>query len=140
MSTSLSVEAYSTFVGPLARDLLGSEYLDCHAVCVPSRSEPFGMVVIEAMAAGRPVIGTNIGGIPFTVVHEKSGLLVPKDAPGELADALERASQNPHMMKVMGRQAYDLCRKRFTWEGVTQQLVEAIDSCIVSTLTTARSR
>ena len=145
MSTSLGVEQYSTFVGPLARDLLGSEYIDCHAVCIPSRSETFGMVAIEAMAAGRPVIGTNIGGIPFAVTHEKSGLLVPKDAPGELADALERASRNPHMLKIMGRQGYDLCRKRFTWEGVTQELVEAIDATCtglsrVSTRTTPRTR
>jgi glycosyltransferase involved in cell wall biosynthesis len=47
-------------------------------VCVvPSHYEPFGLVAIEAMASGTPVVASNVGGLQFTVVHEETGLLAP---------------------------------------------------------------
>ena len=126
IAATLGLKERLRFIGSLPRHLLGSEYLNCHAVCVPSRSEPFATVVLEAMAAGRPVIGTNVGGIPFAVEHEKSGLLVPRDASGELANALERAARDPQMLEMMGRHGHDQCHKRFNWADVTRELSEAI--------------
>lgn len=121
----------SSFVGRLPRRALGKEYLGCDVVCVPSRSDPFPTVVLEAMAAGRPVIGTNVGGIPFAVEHGKSGLLVAPDAPDELANMFERIKRNPHILISMGNHGHQECHKRFKWDEVTQKLAEAIEETIV---------
>jgi glycosyltransferase involved in cell wall biosynthesis len=130
MAVTLGLGDCSSFVGPLPRHALGTEYLGCHVVCVPSRSDPFPTVVLEALAAGRCVIGTDVGGIPFAVEHENSGLLVKREAPGELADALERVSRNPQMLEAMGRQGQARAQTHFKWQRVTEQLIEAIEAAI----------
>lgn len=130
MAATLGLDHCSNFVGHLPRHALGREYLSCHVVCVPSRSDPFPTVVLEALAAGRCVIGTDVGGIPFAVEHENSGLLVKKEAPGELAEALERVARNPQMLEAMGRQGQARARTYFKWERVTEQLIEAIEAAI----------
>src|SRR5262249_46259534 len=107
-------------------------YLACHLVCVPSRSDPLPTVVLEAMAAGRPVIGTNVGGISFAVEHGKTGVLVTPDAPDDLANVLEWVKQNPHILVDMGRRGRKECHRRFNWNGVIQQLAKAIDETIVN--------
>jgi glycosyltransferase involved in cell wall biosynthesis len=119
------------FVGRLPRQALGSEYLSCHVVCVPSRSDPLPTVVLEAMAAGRAVIGTDVGGIPFAVEHGKSGLLVAPDAPDELANTFERVRRTPHFVMDAGRLGHRECHRHFNWDVVTQQLAEAIDQTIL---------
>ena len=63
----------------------------CLALVVPSIwPEPFGMVVLEALAGGRPVVASQIGGIPEIVSHEREGLLVPPGDAAALAEALDR--------------------------------------------------
>ena len=77
------------------------------------------------------MIGTNVGGISFAVEHEKSGLLVAPEAPDELANMFERVRRNPHILVDMGRHGHRECHRRFNWDGVTQQLAEAIDETIL---------
>jgi glycosyltransferase involved in cell wall biosynthesis len=130
MTAELGLNDCVQFSGSIPKHLLGREYLASHAVCVPSRSDPFPTVVLEAMAAGRPVIGTNVGGIPSAIEHEKSGLLVSAEAPEELADVLAGVSCNPDVLIKMGRYGHQECRTRFNWTTVTQQLGDSIDSAI----------
>jgi glycosyltransferase involved in cell wall biosynthesis len=130
MAAELGLEHCVRFKGIVPKKQLASEYLSSHAVCVPSRSDPFPTVVLEAMAAGRPVIGTDVGGIPFAVENEKSGLLVPVNAPEKLAGTLEALKRNPDVLTTMGRYAYQKCRARFSWASVTEKLGGAIESAI----------
>jgi glycosyltransferase involved in cell wall biosynthesis len=65
-------------------------------------AEPFGIVVIEAMAGGTPVIGSRIGGIPEIVVDGESGLLVPPSDPVALRSAMQRLLQDPELRQRMG--------------------------------------
>jgi len=67
-------------------DLLGA----CDALVMPSRAEGLGIAALQAMAAGRPVVASAVGGLADAVVHEETGLLVPPDDAGALADALAR--------------------------------------------------
>jgi glycosyltransferase involved in cell wall biosynthesis len=60
------------------------------ALVVPSRSEGFGLAVVEAMLAGIPVVATDVGGLPELIEHERTGLLVAADDPGALAGAMAR--------------------------------------------------
>jgi glycosyltransferase involved in cell wall biosynthesis len=69
---------------------------------LPSRSEGLGLVLIEAMMAGRPVVATNVGGIPEVVVDGETGLLVPPEAPKALAAACARLLSDPAEAARMG--------------------------------------
>jgi glycosyltransferase involved in cell wall biosynthesis len=57
---------------------------------VPSRSEPFGLTAVEALAVGTPVIAARVGGLPETVDHERTGLLIPPGKSAALAEAINR--------------------------------------------------
>jgi glycosyltransferase involved in cell wall biosynthesis len=68
--------------------------------------EPFGMVLIEAMSRGKPVIASRIGGIPEVVVDGETALLIPPGDPHALRDAMERLIQFPELRDRMGRAAF----------------------------------
>jgi glycosyltransferase involved in cell wall biosynthesis len=130
MAATLGLDSSLSFVGQLPRQALGDEYVHSDVVCVPSRSDPFPTVILEAMASGRPVIGTNVGGISFAVEHEKTGLLVAPEAPDELAHAFERAAKDQKSLQLMGHRGHKESLKRFAWSRVTRQLADAIDATI----------
>lgn len=91
--------------------------------------EPFGMVVIEAMSAGRPVIASQIGGIPEIVAAEKTGLLVPPGDPMSLRHAIERLLVNPKLMDEMGMAARRRA-ERFQASIVVPQIEEVYTSLL----------
>ena len=74
-------------------------------IAVPSHVEPLGNATLEAMAAGRPVIGSRVGGIPEMVVEGETGLLVPPSDPAALADATARLVRDPALRSQMASAA-----------------------------------
>ena len=74
-------------------------------IAVPSHLEPLGNSTLEAMAAGRPVIGSRVGGIPEMVVDGETGLLVPRATPAALADAIDRLVANDALRARMSAAA-----------------------------------
>ena len=82
-------------------------------VTVPSQIESFGMVIIEAMARGKPVVAARVGGIPELVTHEETGLLVDR-RPNQLADALVSLLQDPARRIAMGIKGRERARMRFS--------------------------
>jgi glycosyltransferase involved in cell wall biosynthesis len=92
--------------------------------------EPFGQVIIEAMAAAKPVIATNGGGVPEILEHNVTGLLVPMNDPAALAEALRtllRAPERAHEMGVCGRERV---RHFFTIERTAQGVCEAYEGLL----------
>jgi D-inositol-3-phosphate glycosyltransferase len=86
----LGIAAQVEFVGMVGHDRLPLYYAAADVCVVPSHYEPFGLVAIEAMACGTPVVASNVGGLQFTVVPEETGLLVtPQDVNG-FTQAIER--------------------------------------------------
>jgi glycosyltransferase involved in cell wall biosynthesis len=71
-------------------------------VVVPSLNEGMGRVLVEAMALGRPVVATRVGGIPAVVVEGETGSLVPPDDPPALARAVSDLLKNPGLRERMG--------------------------------------
>jgi glycosyltransferase involved in cell wall biosynthesis len=85
-------------------------------VAVPSHVEPLGNATLEAMAAGRPVVGSNVGGIPEMVDEGTTGLLVPPSDPERLARALECLVQQPERRGAMAAAARRRARDVFSIE------------------------
>lgn len=95
---------------------------------LPSKTyESFGMVIIEAMAAGKPVIGTALGGIPEIITHEETGILVQPGNPAELASAIEILILNPLLREKLVRQADKKVEDLFTAEASARQLIELLN-------------
>lgn len=92
---------------------------------VPSLArDPLPGAVIEAMAAGRPVVGSRVGGIPEMLEDGKSGFLIDPGDPMVLADRLTRLSESPELRDEMGRTGRATVESRFRLELSVQQLLE----------------
>jgi len=96
-------------------------------VC-PSLYEGFGIAIVEAMAAGRPVIASAVGGIPEIVVHGDTGLLVPPGDAALLAGALAALLNHPEQARAMGARGLARARERFSIEAAVQQHQQLYES------------
>jgi D-inositol-3-phosphate glycosyltransferase len=80
--------------------------------------EPFGITAVEAMACGTPVIGSNVGGIKFTVRENETGYLVEPKDPDALAERIAHLYKNPKLRDRLGRQGIQRANTMFTWQKV----------------------
>jgi len=87
----------------------------------PSLNEGMGRVLVEAMAAGKPVVASRVGGIPDLVQHGKTGYLVPPADEKALADGIQKLLDNPERAKLMGKRGRALC-ERFSLEAMIEKL------------------
>jgi len=105
------------FVDGLTREQVCACFRACDLVALPSRSgENFGIVLLEGMAAGKPVIGTRSGGIPELIRHGRNGLLVPNESPGSLAEAIDRLAAEPTTRRRMGGFGRRMAESFYSWE------------------------
>jgi D-inositol-3-phosphate glycosyltransferase len=122
LADSLGIADRTEFVGMVGHDRLPIYYSAADVCVVPSHYEPFGLVAIEAMACGTPVIASNVGGLRFTVIPEETGLLVePQDVTG-FAQAIQRTLTDRLWAQKARKQAALRVRANFSWSGVAQQL------------------
>lgn len=122
LAEDLRLEAQVDFVGAVPRQRLGSLYREADMVCVPSTSDPLPTVVLEAMAAGRPVVATNVGGIPFMIENGVTGAIVSPGDAAALADRIAELAENRRALLDIGRHAALVAAQRFSWPTVGRQL------------------
>ncbi|GAB4401808.1 MAG: glycosyltransferase [Anaerolineales bacterium] len=116
------------FLGRRGQDTLPYYYSAATAVVVPSHYESFGMVALEAMACGTPVVASQVGGLAFLVQDGQTGYHVPVGEPEALADRLTALVSNPTLQQNMGRQAAEFARD-YDWHIIAtriQQLYEGL--------------
>jgi D-inositol-3-phosphate glycosyltransferase len=109
-------------IGAQPQNLLPLYYSAADVVSVPSRYESFGLVAVEAMATGTPVIASSVGGLAFTVEDGRNGLLVPFGNPRALAKAIDRLLEDDDFREAMSFNAA-ADAKRFSWDSVAQQVL-----------------
>lgn len=122
ITNELGLQDQITFAGRIDHDHLPDYYAAADLCVVPSLYEPFGLVAIEAMACGTPVIASAVGGLKHTVVHGKTGLLVPPQEEDELAHAIDYLFTHPMERQAMGSAGHQRVTRKFSWSGVADQL------------------
>lgn len=118
------VEDRVHFIGQRPREALRRHYAAANVFVTTPWYEPFGITPLEAMACGIPVIASAVGGLQYTVTDGVTGHLVPPKNPEAVAQCLSHLHANPRLALAMGRAGMRRVRSLFTWERVSQMLLD----------------
>jgi D-inositol-3-phosphate glycosyltransferase len=123
LSERLGIQEKVTFAGSVAQDVLPDFYSAADAFVLPSYYESFGLVALEAMACGTPVVVSRVGGLKTFIKQGETGYLVPWRCPEPFAQRLDMLLANPALKESMGRaaraQALDM-----SWSGVADRILD----------------
>jgi glycogen synthase len=120
------------FVGRCDRAATAALFAGCALFVLPSRHEPMGIVNLEAMAAGRPVLATAVGGVPELVVERETGVLVRPDDHAQLAHELGQLLAAPDVRARMGRAGFERVQQ-FSWPSIADQYADIYTSVLTGT-------
>ena len=123
LAASLGIADVVRFVPPVAQTVLADWYSAATLVCVPSYNESFGLVAVEAQAAGTPVVAASVGGLSTVVRDGVSGLLVESHDPADYARAMEQLVNVPGLRARMSAAAVAHAAQ-FAWERTADHTVE----------------
>lgn len=128
LADELGILDHLLFVGKRQQDTLRYYYSAGDVVVTTPWYEPFGLTPLEAMACGRPVIGSSVGGITYTVVDGETGFLVPARDPEKLAKRLYQLLMEPELRERMGQAARMRVEQEFTWPIVAMRTASLYES------------
>lgn len=130
MTERLGLDQRVTFMGPKTQSELAEFMARAEVLVLPSLSEALGRVVLEAMACGTPVIGSDVGGIPDMIQEGETGFLIPPGDVGALAGRLRWILQHPQKAKQIGESARKFAREFFSEEQYVQNYSDLIDKSL----------
>jgi glycosyltransferase involved in cell wall biosynthesis len=119
-----------SFLGKRGRDEVRLYYNASDVFVSTPWYEPFGITPIEAMACGTPVVGSNVGGIKFSVVDGETGFLVSPNDPKALAEKLAFLCTHPRERTRMGIRAIKRANRLFTWQRVTERIAATYEETL----------
>jgi glycosyltransferase involved in cell wall biosynthesis len=125
LAATLGISDRVKFVGYKSPEELSQCYVDADAFVLPTRSDAFANVILEAMAAALPVIATNVGGVAEAVVDGETGLLVEPRQPDQLASAIGVLANDRNLAERYGRAGQKRALKHFTWTSISDRYIEA---------------
>jgi len=117
------------FLGKRSQDTLPYYYSAVEAVVVPSHYESFGMVALEAMACGTPVVASQVGGLAFLVQDGVTGFTVPVDDPQALAERLISILSDRELRQRLGEQAASFACE-YGWEKIASRVIRVYEDLI----------
>jgi len=123
-----------TFLGKRDQGSLPYYYSAAEAVVVPSQYESFGMVALEAMACGTPVVASQIGGLAYLVQDGVTGFTVPVDDPIELANRLLSLMQDPVLRAKLAKNAVEVAQD-YAWDKIASKLMGVYSELLNSATT-----
>ena len=122
LRSALGLDDVIAFLGARDQDVLQYYYAAAEVLVMPSHYESFGMVALEAMACGTPVIASDVGGLSTLVQHNKTGLRVRANDPGALARAIEQLLDDDALRRRMGHAAACYAED-YSWQRVVDLLL-----------------
>ncbi len=119
----LHIQNKVSFLGKLEQDEIVRRFQDYDALLFTSRwQEPFGRIIIEAMAYGLPVIAAQTGGVAEIITNLENGLLVPADNPGAMSEAIRKLLQDPNFAEKLSRNAFATVQSKFSLKQLATRL------------------
>ena len=116
------LEELVTFLGKRSQDTLPYYYSAAEAVVVPSQYESFGMVALESMACGTPVVASQVGGLAYLVQDGITGYTVPASEPGALAERLTALLRDDGLRHHLGMRAAEFAQQ-YGWNIIAGQII-----------------
>lgn len=126
---SAALPAEIIFTGKLSPEALANEYRTANVFTLPAivdskgDTEGLGVVLIEAMELGLPIVASNVGGIPDVVIDGETGILVPEKDPEALANAYKRLAAEPELVKHLLVGSQKRIHECFTWDGIIERQI-----------------
>lgn len=124
-----NLEQKISFLGRVSDDSLKKIYEDSDIFILPSLHETFGIVLLEAMSFGLPIVATDVGAIPELVSDDENGVLVRPDDPYSLANAMRQLMLSPDKRKKLGNKGYEFIvanRDYYSWDSVGERILNAL--------------
>ena len=125
LAAGLGVSEHVTLQGQVSRAEMPGIFRSADAVVCAPWYEPFGIVPLEAMACGIPVVAAAVGGLRDTVVDHTTGLHVPPRDPEAIASALSLLLENPALRTKLGQAGERRARTRYSWDRVAAETEKA---------------
>lgn len=132
----LGLRGYVKILGEISSKQLGEEYKKADVFVLPSiidskgDTEGLGVVLIEALSYGIPIIGSNVGGIPDIIIAGKTGLLVEQKNEKDLAKAILKILKNKKLTKKLVLQGKKHIKENFSWDKITKKYIEMYKSLV----------
>lgn len=125
----LTLEENVTFLGVVSNEDLQAYYHAADVFVLPSinksgKTEGLGVVLLEAMASGCPVIGSNVGGIPDIIRDEENGFLVPEQDPSVLAERIVRIFSDANLREKFRKNGHSRIEESYTWDTIAERFSE----------------
>jgi glycosyltransferase involved in cell wall biosynthesis len=124
LAIELGVESNVVFLGRIEEEAKNNYYRKASAFVLPSNSaeEGFGIVLLEAMANGAPVITTRYAGVMDDIQEYNAGYIVPENDPHALAGAITTLTNNPFLVEATGKNGHDLVLEKYAWSDVADKI------------------
>lgn len=117
------------FLGNLSREKLLDLYSNAGVMVLPAITEALGVVLLEAMVSGIPVIASNVGGIPEIIRDQENGILIPPGNPGLLSEAILRIFDDQELRKLLISRGFEMVRS-FSLENMIKDTFNAYDQLL----------
>jgi D-inositol-3-phosphate glycosyltransferase len=127
LTATLGINNMVTFLGSQRQDQLPYFYSAAEVCILPSRYESFGMVALEAMACGTPVIASKVGGLSSFIQNDVSGLLIPEGDEVSLAEKIHLLLYQPSFIDTLASNARNRANE-FTWPVISRQVLSLYQS------------
>lgn len=126
LAKGLGIEKNIIFISKVSDKALPYYYAAADVFVLPSIAEALGVVLLEAMATGKPVIASRVGGIPEVAIDGKTGILVPKKSPQALSNAIISLMEDRNTLQMLGRNARFHIIEKFSWTRIAKEFEEAL--------------
>lgn len=129
ISKKLKIIDYIIFLGAISHSKVISLLKSCEIFVLPSRKEAFGIVLLEAMACGKPIVATRVGGVPEVVREGENAILVEPESPQALAEGIVKLLENSDLAKRFGERGREIV-KNFTWDKIVERYINTYNSVL----------